>query len=136
MWRFVRRLHRDGHTIVLTTHYLEEAEELCDRIAIIDKGQLIALETKEDLLARGLGSTLLVRAKSAVTSVPEAYSDKVVKQDNNEIELTFNRDTDSVMDILDDLRAPSINIDYVSVLNDSLEDVFVRLTGQETGENS
>lgn len=136
MWRFVRRLHRDGHTIVLTTHYLEEAEELCDRIAIIDKGQLIALETKEDLLARGLGSTLLVRAKSAVTSVPEAYRDKVVKQDNNEIELTFNRDTDSVMDILDDLRANSIDIDYVSVLNDSLEDVFVRLTGQETGENS
>ncbi len=136
MWRFVRRLHRDGHTIVLTTHYLEEAEELCDRIAIIDKGQLIALETKEDLLARGLGSTLLVRAKSAVTSVPEAYTDKVVKQDNNEIELTFNRDTDSVMDILDDLRANSIDIDYVSVLNDSLEDVFVRLTGQEAGENS
>ena len=46
MWRFIRRLNKEGTTIVLTTHYLEEAEELCDRIAIIDKGQVIALETK------------------------------------------------------------------------------------------
>jgi len=133
MWRFVRRLHREGHTIVLTTHYLEEAEELCDRIAIINKGQMIALETKEDLLARGLGSKLLVRAKADIDTVPESYQQALVRQEGNELEITLNRDTDSVMQILDDLRASGIDVDYVSVLNDSLEDVFVRMTGTEGG---
>jgi len=133
MWRFVRRLHREGHTIVLTTHYLEEAEELCDRIAIINKGEVIALETKEDLLARGLGSTLLVRAKSTIDAVPTHYESKVVRVEGRELEVTLNRDSDSVMVILDDLRAGGIEVDYVNVLSDSLEDVFVRMTGEQGG---
>ncbi len=134
MWRFVRRLHREGHTIVLTTHYLEEAEELCDRIAIINKGEMIALETKEALLARGLGSKLLVRAKSEITQIPEKYRSAVVDHRGAELEIAINRDTDSVMAILDDLRNADIDIDFVSVLNDSLEDVFVRMTGVQESE--
>lgn len=130
MWRFIRRLNKEGATVVLTTHYLEEAEALCDRIAIIDKGQVIALETKQDLLARGLGCKLLVRAHSEISSVPDAYIEKVVRQEGNELELVLNRDTDSVMQILDDLRAGAIDVNYVSVLSDSLEDVFVRMTGE------
>ena len=128
MWRFVRRLHKEGHTIVLTTHYLEEAEELCDRIAIINKGELIALETKEDLLAKGLGNTLLVRASHEIQDVPVSYRAQITRQEDNELEISLNRDSDSVMQILDDLRASGIQIEYVSVLNDSLEDVFVSLT--------
>lgn len=130
MWRFIRRLHKEGTTVVLTTHYLEEAEELCDRIAIIDRGEVIALETKQDLLARGLGSKLLVRAKQTIDVVPAKYVERVARHETCELELVLNRDTDSVMDILDDLRAASIEIDFVSVLNDSLEDVFVRMTGE------
>lgn len=136
MWRFVRRLHREGHTIVLTTHYLEEAEELCDRIAIIDKGEVIALETKEDLLARGLGSKLLVRATHTIETIPKEYQERIARLEGNELELTINRESDSVMEILDRLRAASMKIDYVSVLNDSLEDVFVRLTGDQGGKPS
>lgn len=131
MWRFVRRLHREGHTIVLTTHYLEEAEELCDRIAIINKGEMIALETKKDLLARGLGAKLLVRATHDIADVPDAYKAALVRHEGAELELTLNRDADSVMTILDALRAAGIEVDYVSVLNDSLEDVFVRMTGSD-----
>jgi len=134
MWRFVRRLHKEGHTIVLTTHYLEEAEELCDRIAIIDKGKLLALETKEDLLARGLGSKLLVRASHNIETIPQVFQDRVTRLEGKEVELLIHRDSDSVMEILDQLRAASITIDYVSVLSDSLEDVFVRLTGDQDGE--
>lgn len=130
MWRFVRRLHREGHTIVLTTHYLEEAEELCDRIAIINKGEIIALESKQDLLARGLGCKLLVRATHTIETIPKEYHERVVRHQGNELEMTIHRDTDSVMDILDRLRAASMKIDFVSVLSDSLEDVFVRLTGE------
>ena len=130
MWRFVRRLHKEGHTIVLTTHYLEEAEELCDRIAIINKGKLLALETKEDLLARGLGSKLLIKSSQAIESVPEQYQARIARLEGAELELTFHQNSDSMMQILDDLRAASIQIEYVSVLNDSLEDVFVRMTGE------
>lgn len=130
MWRFVRRLHREGTTIVLTTHYLEEAEELCDRIAIINKGKVIALETKEDLLARGLGSKLLVRAAHPIETIPNEYKERVIKLEGNEVEIAVHRESDSVMDILDRLRAASMKIEYVSVINDSLEDVFVRMTGE------
>lgn len=133
MWRFVRRLHKEGHTIVLTTHYLEEAEELCDRIAIIDKGKLLALETKQDLLARGLGSKLLVRASHPIEGIPPEYLDRVSRLEDNEVELTIHRDSDSIMQILDGLRAASINVEYVSVLNDTLEDVFIRMTGEQAG---
>ena len=128
LWRFVRRLHREGHTIVLTTHYLEEAEELCDRIAIINKGELIALESKEDLLAKGLGNTLLVRSKQSINSVPPSYESKVSRLEANEVEIVLNREVDSVMQILDDLRQHGLDIEFVNVMNDSLEDVFVRLT--------
>jgi len=136
MWRFVRRLHKEGHTIVLTTHYLEEAEELCDRIAIINKGQLLALETKEDLLARGLGSKLLVRATHSIDTVPIEYQGRIARLEGNELELTIHRESDSVMEILDRLRAASISIEYVSVLSDSLEDVFVRMTAKQQEASS
>ena len=133
MWRFVRRLHSEGTTIVLTTHYLEEAEELCDRIAIIDKGKVIALETKQDLLARGLGSKLMVRASHPIETIPREYHDRIARHNGNELEIIMHRDSDSVMDILDRLRAASMNIEYVTVLSDSLEDVFVRMTGAKEG---
>lgn len=131
MWRFVRRLHKEGHTIVLTTHYLEEAEELCDRIAIIDRGEIIALESKQDLLARGLGSKLLVRASHPIKIVPNELKDRVVRLEGKEIELTLHRDKDSIMEILDRLRAAPMQIEYVSVQSDSLQDVFVRMTGSK-----
>ena len=130
LWKFVRSLHKDGHTIVLTTHYLEEAEELCDRIAIIDQGKVIALETKDDLLARGLGSRLLITARQAIQYVPQTLGNKVERLEGKELELIFNRETDSIMDILDELRASSIVIESVTVLNERLEDVFVRLTSK------
>ena len=115
----------------MTTHYLEEAEELCDRIAIINKGELLALETKEDLLALGLGSKLLVRATHEIDTIPKEYQDRITRLEGKEVELTLHRDSDSVMEILDRLRAASMKIDYVSVLSDSLEDVFVRMTGEQ-----
>lgn len=134
MWRFVKRLHREGHTIVLTTHYLEEAEELCDRIAIIDNGEIIALESKQDLLARGLGSKLLVRAAHDIETIPRELRERIVRLEGNELELVIHRDRDSVMEILDCLRATSMQIEYVSVISDSLQDVFVQMTGSKNAE--
>lgn len=131
MWRFIRSLHSDGHTVVLTTHYLEEAEALCDRIAIINKGKMIALESKEDLLARGLGSTLLVRAAHKIETIPRELKGRVIRLEGNELELAIHRENDSIMDILDRLRAAAMRIEYVSVLSDNLQDVFLQLTGEQ-----
>ncbi|MBX2847918.1 MAG: ABC transporter ATP-binding protein [Acidiferrobacterales bacterium] len=135
MWRFVKRLHKEGHTIVLTTHYLEEAEELCDRIAIINQGELLALESKQELLARGLGSKLLIRASRKINAVPDSLKDKVVRHDDNELELSLHRDHDSVMALLDQLRNASIDIDHVSVLSDSLQDVFLKMTSDASNKS-
>ena len=132
MWRFIQYLNSEGHTIVLTTHYLEEAEELCDRIGIINKGELIALETKQDLLALGLGSTLLVRAAHTIETIPSELKSRVTRLDDNELELAIHRENDSIMDILDRLRAAAMRIEYVSVLSDNLQDVFVQLTGEQS----
>ena len=76
---------------------------------------------------------MLVRSKQKIEHIPDLYADRIVRRESNEIELVINRDTDSVMQVLDDLRAGGIAVDYVSVLNDSLEDVFVRMTGNEGG---
>ena len=66
LWQFVRRLNRDGHTVILTTHYLEEAEALCGRIAMLKQGQVVALDTTSNLLARFSGQTLHLRVSDAV----------------------------------------------------------------------
>jgi ABC-2 type transport system ATP-binding protein len=131
LWRFVRTLHKSGHTIVLTTHYLEEAEALCDRIAIIDHGKLITLESKQELMRRGLGQKLTVSSNSPLPDVPTELQRKIVNASEFQLELRLHREQDSVIDILDQLRAANFQIDDIGVETDSLEDIFVQLTGEQ-----
>ena len=131
LWRFVKALHNDGHTIVLTTHYLEEAEALCDRIAIIDHGELIALESKQELMRRGLGQKLKISSNSPLPVVPEDLQSKIVNVSDHQLELRLHREQDSVINILDQLRAAGFQIDELGVEADSLEDIFVELTGEQ-----
>ena len=129
LWAFIRRLHAEGHTIVLTTHYLEEAEELCDRIAIIDEGRLVALDTKRDLLARGISRTLHVYTEQKTINVPDGLRDKVKRLNDHCVELRLERDRDSVVDVLDALRDAGARVCDLRVEDDDLQDVFVQLTG-------
>ena len=130
LWQFVKRLHREGTTIVLTTHYLEEAEELCDRIGIINQGKLVALESKQQLLARGLGNKLVVRTKNQIAALPSQLQAKVIMQNEREWQFTFHREEDSIMALLDLLRHAGAEIDSVSIESDRLENVFVQMTGR------
>src|SRR3569623_451838 len=93
LWHFVRRLHREGHTIVLTTHYLEEAEALCDRIAIIDHGALVALDTKQALLrkAGGARSRLVVILAAPLAMVPPSLADKLKQHDGERREIHLDK---------------------------------------------
>jgi ABC-2 type transport system ATP-binding protein len=131
LWRFIRTLHKSGHTIVLTTHYLEEAEALCDRIGIIDHGELITLESKQELMRRGLGQKLTVSSNSPLPTVPAELQGKIVNSSEFQLELRLHREQDSVINILDQLRAANFKIDDIGVVSDSLEDIFVQLTGDQ-----
>jgi ABC-2 type transport system ATP-binding protein len=129
LWEFVRQLHSEGHTIVLTTHYLEEAETLCDRIAILNHGEVVALDTKERLLAQGIGRRMRVclNFDGVVESFPPSVRDKVRRVEGNIIELELDRKQDSVLAAIDDLRAAGIAITDVNTEAADLEDVFVEL---------
>jgi ABC-2 type transport system ATP-binding protein len=133
LWAFIRRLHREGHTIVLTTHYLEEAEALCNRIAILNRGRLVALDTKQALLARGIGSTrrVCITTEQPLASLPGALEKKVRRRDGNMVELQLDKGTDSVMAALDTLRAHGAVITDLNMEGADLEDVFVELTRRD-----
>ena len=133
LWTFIRRLHREGHTIVLTTHYLEEAEALCERIAILNRGQIVALDSKRALLARGIGHTRRVCVTTAepLRSLPESLALKVRRQEGDQLELQLDKKTDSVMAVLDALRASGAVITDLNMEGADLEDVFVELTQKQ-----
>lgn len=129
LWVFVRQLHAEGHTIVLTTHYLEEAESLCDRIAILNHGEVVALDTKSRLLAQGIGRRMRVCISfdGPAGELPPAIVDKVRRLDEQSLELELDREQDSVVDAIDALRSSGVRVTDVQTEAADLEDVFVEL---------
>jgi len=131
LWGFVSNLHRQGHTIVLTTHYLEEAESLCDRIAILNHGEIIALDTKRDLLNSELGKSYRLSVTAAsdivIERLPEALRSHVKAVDGHAMELELNKDQNSVIDVITALNNAGIEVVDVSTQRADLEDVFVSL---------
>jgi len=133
LWVFIKRLHSEGHTIVLTTHYLEEAENLCDRIAIINYGELVVLDEKEALLRKMSGARckLTVMLQHPLSSPPSDLASKIISQQGNRVELQFEKGSDSIMTILDELRATGAVVMDLKSEEVDLEDVFVELMRRE-----
>lgn len=131
LWEHVKAMNRRGTTIVLTTHYLEEAEELCDRIAIIDKGQVVACDTTQALLHRLDNKTLNVVTRQPVLSIPDALSRFEVKiaDKGHGLSITYHRSTGAIAEILGVLTASGLDILDLSTDEASLEDIFLTLTG-------
>jgi ABC-2 type transport system ATP-binding protein len=126
LWEFTRELHAQGHTIVLTTHYLEEAEQMAQRVAIIDRGQLRALEATRDLLGRHPFRFLRVKLNGA--GLPDALKPLVVAEKDGEVELRLERAKHPVGEVLEALRAGGARIDDVHTREPTLEDIFVEMT--------
>jgi ABC-2 type transport system ATP-binding protein len=126
LWAFTRELHAQGHTIILTTHYLEEAEEMCGRIAIIDKGVVRTVEGTRQLLSRHPFRFLRLKLNGA--GLPEALRPLVVQEKEGEIELKLERAKHPVGEVLEALRAHGARIEDVHTREPTLEDVFVELT--------
>lgn len=127
IWEFTKRLHQEGHTIILTTHYLEEAEALCDRIAILDQGKVVALDTTAALLGRYPYRQLRLHLTTQSASFPPALQEKIQSFNQSELVLKLHRETDSIGAVLETLRNANIHFTDLHTEEPNLEDVFISL---------
>ncbi len=133
LWRFARRLHREGHTILLTTHYLEEAESLCDEIAILNHGEVVTRDSKQALLARYPWRTLHITVDSSTFQLPEALVSLLTDADDNCLTFRLHRERDTIGEVLAALQSAGLTVVDLSTEEVGLEEVFLHLTGQSRG---
>jgi len=122
LWHFVQRLNREGHTVILTTHYLEEAEALCGRIAMLKQGRIVALDTTSNLLARFTRHTLNLRL-SNVSGLPQALRARATSNDG--LWAFRLAGFDEIEPLLAAIRQAGCTIDELRLTQTDLEDVFV-----------
>ena len=129
LWQSIAGLNRAGHTIVLTTHYLEEAESLCGRIAMLKGGRVVALDKTADLLKRHAGAFLRVKFQGALPSELAARKPAAVAG-SYRFRLT---NYDEVDGVLAPLRAAGLHIEEMEVQSPDLEDVFIQVMSEHQG---
>lgn len=125
LWAFIRKLNTDGHTIILTTHYLEEAETLCGRIAMLKQGRVVALDTTRNLLSSFAGLT----ASVTVAELPAAWEARRLERSGNLHRLSL-ANYDELATLLSDLRTGGHPIETMSLQETDLEQVFLRIMGR------
>ena len=129
LWTYVRELNTQGITIVLTTHYLEEAEELCDRIAIINHGQLIANKPTRELVGMAQEKVVEVTVDRDLTEAPASpMFQKIVLKGERVLSITYSKSVANAGDVLSALGAAGLGIVDVSTREADLEHVFLNLT--------
>ena len=126
LWEFIKRLNREGHTIILTTHYLEEAETLCSRVALLKQGEVIALDSTKNLLASMPGKKLRLKLSAAL---PATLKDIVRNQEQQDYTLSLNA-IHQVEYVLAELRNATVTVEDMQLIEPDLEDVFVDLMGR------
>jgi ABC-2 type transport system ATP-binding protein len=138
LWENVVALNKRGTTVLLTTHYLEEAEELCDRIAIINHGRVVAHDEKRKLLGRLDAKTVRVTVRETLSEVPEplAHLEPTIRsQDGGPTEMTIAYKPSAVTagDIISAMNAANLSIVDLSTEETDLEDIFLQLTSAKNG---
>ena len=128
LWAFIRRLNREGHTILLTTHYLEEAEALCQRVAMLKDGRIVALDRTANLLQADQERRLELRLSTDV--LPEGLRMRILVQDGNRFVLSLP-EYGELEAILAALRQAGIRVDEMSLHQADLEEVFLTVMGQQ-----
>ncbi|HCR67195.1 MAG TPA: multidrug ABC transporter ATP-binding protein, partial [Oceanicaulis sp.] len=131
LWEYVLELNKQGVTIVLTTHYLEEAQELCDQIAIVNHGEVVACEPKADLLKRLDSKTLVIEPVEPLAAIPAGFEaqDAIIRPDGS-LAITYKFGEASVADMIETYRASGARIADLRTEEPDLEDVFLALTYQ------
>ena len=142
LWKFISRLNREGHTVVLTTHYLEEAEAMCQRVAMLKLGEVVALDSMQGLLRRVSGSQLIVHLKEG--TLPEGLrplvshdeQDGLAGGKGNRYSLRINAPGE-VEAILARLRESGAVVDEMQLQQADLEDIFLQIMGDaKTGKGA
>ena len=128
LWSNVRKLNDEGMTIILTTHYLEEAEEMCDEIAIINQGEVVARDSKVNLLNRIDAKTMVIHAEDAVGTLPQGEGITVETRPDGAVALSYHANRTSAEQVLAAVRDAGIRIRDVKTEEADLEDVFLELT--------
>lgn len=135
MWEVVARLKAEGVTIILTTHYIEEAEAIADRIAVISKGEILLIEDKDKLMARLGKKELMIELKEPVSAVPEALKGYGLELRDDGGALVYTYDTQGdrtgITRLLGDLSAAGIGMRDLSTRQSSLEDIFVGMVKED-----
>ncbi len=132
LWDYVRALNQQGVTIVLTTHYLEEAEQLCDRIAIINHGRVIANEPTQSLIAKAQEKSVVVTFDRDIAAVPtNACFHNIALVDERTLEIIYRKDQVNAGEVLSALTADGLVIVDVKTRDPDLEDVFLTLVGDD-----
>jgi len=136
MWQLVRQLRNDGVTIILTTHYIEEAEEIADRIGVIKNGQLILVEEKTELMNQLGKKQLILDLKEPLTEIPLTLIDFNLQIKNEGLQLIYSYDTTKehtgISALLQQLSTASIGFKDIKTDQSSLEDIFVSLVKEST----
>ena len=133
LWSYVLELNRRGVTIVLTTHYLEEAQELCDTIAIVNRGQVVACEPKTQLLRRMDTRTVVITPKQPLAAPPVLGRFEGKLRGDGALAVTFKTGEAGVETVLEAVRAAGVGIHDLSTEDPDLEDVFMALTYEAAG---
>lgn len=129
LWVYVEELHKRGTTVILTTHYLEEAEALCDQIAIIHNGEITANESKTSLLSRLDKRKLVITPTEAISQIPKGLTDLDVDiSDNGNVIISYRAGTDSISGLLNRFKEAGLSIGDLRTEEPDLEDVFMALT--------
>jgi len=127
MWRFIQQLNSDGHTVLLTTHYLEEAEALCGRIAMLKRGQIVALDSTKNLLNSIAGCRIRIKLADAL---PPSLLPQVIESSGGSYLLALPN-YQAVEAVLAELRLAGVTVQEMSLQQPDLEDVFIRVMGKQ-----
>jgi len=130
LWSYLRKLNAEGKTILLTTHYIEEAEELCEEVAIIDRGRIVAQGSPDALVQAGGERHLEIRLTEPPLVLPDAVTSRDHFVDGDRVVIGSAHPRQIVAEVLNGLYAGGLKITEVRIKESSLEEVFVQLTGR------
>ena len=138
MWAMVHRLREQGVTIILTTHYIEEAEEMADRIGVINKGEIVVVEEKQALMRKLGQTTVTIGLKQPLRTSPSDFGERpmTLSEDGLTLSFTFTgeggEEDGGVADLVKRLAAKGVDFKTINMNRSSLEDIFVDLVGERS----
>lgn len=138
MWDIVAQLKADGVTIILTTHYIEEAEAIADRVGVINKGELLLVEEKAALMNRMGRKELRIELSEPVAAIPESLSDYNLRLEDDGLTLVYpydvRKERTGITRLISDFGAAGLLLRDISTRQNSLEDIFVGLVKEQDGD--